>query len=54
MLEYLESGDGQMEELDPLIFNTLIDRLFLTAEGNVRIRLRNGLEVAETLTTEVR
>ena len=54
MLEYLESGDGQMDELDPLIFTALIDRLFLTAEGNVRIGLRNGLEVAETLTTEVR
>jgi hypothetical protein len=43
-----------MEELDSRIFTILIDRLFLTADGNVRIRLRNGLEVTETLTTEVR
>ena len=31
-----------------------IDRLFLTAEGNVRLRLRNGMEVTEVLTSEVR
>ena len=54
MLDYLDSGDSQMEELDSRIFTVLIDRLYLTADGNVRIRLRNGLEVTETLTTEVR
>ena len=54
MLDYLDSGDGQMAELDPLIFTVLIDRLFLTAEGNVRIRLRNGMEVTEALAPEVR
>ena len=54
MLEYLECGDGQLEELDPLIFTVLIERLFLTADGNVKIRLRNGLEVKESLATEVR
>ena len=54
MLEYLESGDGKMAELDPLLFTVLIERLFLTAEGNVRIRLWNGMEVTEALTSEVR
>ena len=54
MLEYLESSNGQMDGLDPLIFTVLIDRLRLTADGNVRIRLRNGLEVTETLNAEAR
>lgn len=54
VLEYLENGDCWMDELDPLIFTTLIDRLFLTADGAIRIRLKNGLEVTEKLTAEVR
>lgn len=54
MLDYLDSGDSQMEELDSRIFTVLIERLFLTADGNIRIRLRNGLEVTEPLTMEVR
>ena len=54
MLDYLESCDGQIDGLDPLIFTVLIDRLRLTADGNVRIRLRNGLEVTETLNAEAR
>ena len=53
MLEYLECGDGQLEELDPLIFTALIDCLFLTEDGSIRIRLQNGVEVEETLTVEV-
>ncbi len=54
MLDHLENSDGWTEELDPLIFSVLIDRLYLTADGSIRIRLQNGLEVEETLTTEVR
>jgi Site-specific recombinases, DNA invertase Pin homologs len=54
MLDYLENGDDWIEELDPTIFSVLIDRLYLTADGSIRIRLQNGLEVEETLTAEVR
>ncbi len=54
MLDYLENSNGWIEELDPIIFSVLIDRLYLTADGNIRIRLQNGLEVEEALTTEVR
>lgn len=54
MLDYLENSDGWTEELDPIIFSVLIDRLYLTSEGSIRIRLQNGLEVEETLTAEVR
>ena len=45
---------GWMDELDPFIFTVMIDRLLLTADGTIRIRLLNGLEVTEKLTTEVR
>lgn len=54
ILDYLENGDDWIEELDPAVFSVLIDRMYLTAEGSIRIRLRNGLEVEETLKTEVR
>ena len=54
MLDYLENSDCWMNELDPLIFTVMIDRLFLTANATIRIRLQNGLEVTEKLTAEVR
>ena len=54
MLDYLENGDCWVDELDPFIFSVIIDRLFLTADGTIRIRLQNGLEVTEKLTAEVR
>jgi len=49
MLEYLDSPSDWLETVEPDIFAMLIDRLLLTAEGTVKIRLLNGLEVTEEL-----
>ena len=49
MLDYLEDGPEWLEEIEPELFDNLIDRLALTADGAVKIRLINGLELTERL-----
>ena len=52
MLDYLEDGPEWLDEIEPELFENLIDRIFLTANRQVRIRLINGLEVTEPLEKE--
>ena len=52
MLEYLEDGSEWLEEIEPELFEMLIDRLSITADGQVKIRLINGLELTESLQKE--
>ena len=47
MLEYLDDAPEWLEEITPELFEVLVDRLFLTADGKIKIRLLNGLEVTE-------
>ena len=49
MLDYLEDGPEWLEEIEPELFEMLIDRLALTADRQVKIRLINGLEVTEPI-----
>ncbi len=49
MLEYLAEGPEWLETVDETVFSRLIDRIFLTAEDKVILRLHNGLEVEERL-----
>lgn len=49
MLDYLEDGPEWLEEIEPELFEMLIDRLALTADRQVKIRLINGMEVTEHL-----
>lgn len=49
MLDYLEDSPEWLEEIKPELFEMLIDRLLLTADRKIKIRLINGLEVTETL-----
>ena len=49
MLDYLEDAPAWLEEIGPDLFETLVDRLALTADGQVKIRLLNGLELVEPL-----
>lgn len=49
MLDYLEDGQEWLDEIEPELFENLIDRVFLTADRQVKIRLINGLEVTEPL-----
>lgn len=49
MLAYLEDGPEWLEEIEPELFEMLIDRLALTSDRQVKIRLINGLEVTEPI-----
>lgn len=53
MLDYLEDGPEWLDEIEAELFEKLIDRIFLTADRQIKIRLINGLEVTETLEKEV-
>ena len=48
MLEYLENGSEWLEDIEDTLFKALIDRLYL-ADGEVKIRLINGMEVTERI-----
>ena len=52
MLEYLEDGSKWLDEIEPELFEMLIDRLSITADGQVKIRLINELELTESLRKE--
>ena len=47
MLDYLEDGPEWLDEIEPELFDNLIDRLAFTEDGQVKIRLINGLELDE-------
>ena len=49
MLDYLEDCPEWPEEIEPELFEMLIDRLALTSDRQVKIRLINGLEVTEPI-----
>lgn len=49
ILNYLERGPEWLEDIPEDIFEYLIERIFLTAESHIRIRLFNGLEITELL-----
>ena len=53
LLDYLEDGPEWLDEIEPEMFENLIDRIFLTADRQIKIRLINGLEVTEPLEKEV-
>ena len=52
MLDYLEDAPEWLDEIEPELFDNLIDRLMLTADGAVKIRLINGLELSECIKKE--
>lgn len=54
IISYLEDLTTQQENVTPDIFDTLIDCIILEADGNLRIRLQNGLELEEHVERAVR
>ena len=52
VVEFLETSTEELDVTDDDLFTMLFDRLILTNQGEVRIRLRNGLELTELLKTE--
>jgi len=53
MLEYLETSSGELDTADSELFTMLIDCILLTEQREIRVRLKNGLELAEMLREEV-
>ena len=49
MLDYLDDAPAWMEEIGSELFETLVERLALTAGGQIKIRLLDGLELTESL-----
>ncbi len=49
MLEYLESGPDWPEGQGEDVFVHLFEKVYLSAENHIQLRLRNGLEITEEL-----
>lgn len=54
LLDVLASGPDILESFDTEIFQELVDSIFVESNASVRFRLKNGLELTETIERTVR
>lgn len=54
LLEVLEAGPDILESFDAVIFDELVDKIIVDSNTRIRFRLKNGLELAETIERTVR
>ncbi len=54
MLDYLEGSPEFLEDITEDIFETLVDKIIVISEEQLKIRLHNGLELLETIERTVR
>ena len=54
LLDVLASGPDILESFDAEIFQELVDSIFVESNASVRFRLKNGLELTETIERTVR
>jgi len=54
MLDYLEDGPAWRDEVEPEMFEYLIDKLLVISATEVKIGLKNGLELTEQMERAVR
>ena len=54
MLDYLEDSPAQQNEVAPDMFEYLLDRIIAFSATEIKIRLRNGLELTEYMERAVR
>lgn len=54
LLDVLASGPDILESFDAEIFQELVDSIFVESNASVRFRLKNGLELEETIERTVR
>lgn len=54
LLDVLASGPHILESFDTEIFQELVDSIFVESNAGVRFRLKNGLELTETIERTVR
>lgn len=54
LIEVLDSGPELMETFEPELFEQIIDRITVEDNEHIRFRLKNGLELRETIERTVR
>lgn len=54
LLEVLEVGPDILESFDAVIFDELVDKIIVDSNTHIQFRLKNGLELAETIERTVR
>lgn len=54
ILDILEDGPDLLETFDADIFSSLVEKIIVESNEKIRFRLRNGLELAETIERTVR
>ena len=54
LLDILEEGPDILETFDADIFNSLVEKIIVESNEKIRFRLRNGLELPETIERTVR
>lgn len=54
ILDTLEDGPDFLETFDADIFNSLVEKIIVESNEKIRFRLRNGLELTETIERTVR
>ena len=54
LLDVLEAGPDFLVEFDAELFGELVDKIIVESNERIRFRLKNGLELAETIERTVR
>lgn len=54
LMEVIETGPDFLDEFDAELFGELIDKVIVESNERLRFRLKNGLELAETIERTVR
>jgi hypothetical protein len=54
LIETIEAGPNLLEEFDGELFGELIDKIIVESNERLRFRLKNGLELAESIERTVR
>lgn len=54
LLEILEDGPDLLTDFDAELFGELIDKIIVDSDTSIRFRLKNGLELTETIERTVR
>ena len=54
LIEIIDAGPDFLEEFDAELFGELIEKIIVESNERIRFRLKNGLELAETIERMVR
>ena len=54
LITALEAGPEDLDSFDAELFDELVDKIIVDNNGQIRFRLKNGLELCETIRRTVR